>query len=40
MMKEGVLKKDKDIMNNAYKIMTDGRNIEKQWAEKYEEMSK
>jgi hypothetical protein len=40
MMREGVLKKDKDIMNNAYKIMTDGRNIEKQWAEKYEEMSK
>ncbi|MGD1007276.1 MAG: hypothetical protein ABR980_08620 [Ignavibacteriaceae bacterium] len=38
LMKDGVEKKNKDIMNNAYKIMTDGRNIEKQWATKYEEM--
>ena len=40
MMKDGLEKKDKDVMNNAYKIMTDGRNIEKQWADKYEEMAK
>lgn len=38
LMKDGVMKKDKDIMNSAYKIMTDGRNIERQWAAKYEEM--
>jgi hypothetical protein len=40
LMKDGLEKKNKDIMNNAYKIMTDGRNIEKQWATKYEEMAK
>jgi Tfp pilus assembly protein PilP len=40
LMKEGVGKKDKNIMNNAYKIMTDGRDIEKQWAAKYEELVK
>ena len=40
LMKDGVAKKDKDIMNNAYKIMTDGRSLEMQWAAKYEEMAK
>jgi hypothetical protein len=40
LMKDGVMKKDKDIMNNAYKIMIDGRNMEKQWATRYEEMAK
>lgn len=39
LMKDGLEKKNKDVMNNAYKIMTDGRNIEKQWATKYEEMA-
>jgi hypothetical protein len=38
MMKDGLLKKDKTIMNNAYKIMTDGRNMEKEWATKFEEL--
>ena len=39
-MKDGLEKKDKAVMNNAYKLMTDGRNLEKQWAGKYEEMAK
>jgi hypothetical protein len=40
MMKDGLAKKDKTIMNNAYKIMTDGRNMEKEWATKFEELMK
>jgi len=38
MMKDGLEKKNKDIMNNAFKIMTAGRDVEKQWAAKYEDL--
>jgi len=38
MMKDGLEKKNKDVMNNAFKIMTAGRDVEKQWAAKYEDL--
>ena len=40
MMKDGVAKKDKQVMNNAFKLLSDGRNLEKQWAMKYEDIAK
>ncbi len=40
MMKDGLEKHSKDIMNNAYQLLTDGRAEERNWVNKYEELSK
>ena len=40
MMKESLDKKDKDLMNNAYKLLQQGRDEEKNWASKLEALSK
>ncbi len=40
MMKEGLEKHNKDMMNKAYQLLTVGRSDEKNWVKKFEELSK
>ena len=40
MMKESLEKRNKDMMNNAYKMLQDGRDAEKNWALKLDELTK
>ncbi|HUX61696.1 MAG TPA: hypothetical protein VMV32_10335 [Ignavibacteriaceae bacterium] len=40
MMKDGLEKRNKDIMNNAYKLLTDGRTEENNWANQLESLLK
>jgi len=40
MMRAGLEKRDKDTMNNAYKLLTDGRAEENSWAGKLEDLMK
>ncbi|MHB8579637.1 MAG: putative periplasmic lipoprotein [Ignavibacteriaceae bacterium] len=40
MMKDGLEKRNKDIMNNDYKLLTDGRTEENIWANQLESLLK
>ncbi|MCL5029151.1 MAG: hypothetical protein M1480_09045 [Bacteroidetes bacterium] len=40
MMRDGLEKHNKDIMNKSYQLLTEGRTEEKNWVKKYEELSK
>jgi len=40
MMKTGLEKHDPKIMNDAYKLLTDGRSIENDWSTKLEQLLK
>lgn len=40
MMKESLEKHNRDLMNNAYKMLQDGRDAEKNWASKLDELTK
>ena len=40
MMKVSLDKRDKNMMNNAYKLLQEGREAEKNWASKLDELNK
>ncbi len=40
MMRDGLEKHNKDIMNKSYQLLTEGRSEEKNWVNKFEELSK
>lgn len=40
MMRDGLEKHNKDIMNKSYQLLTEGRAEEKNWVNKFEELSK